>query len=197
MEFWLALAIELGLTPRFELQRDWREEPRDAGHLAIRDLILQMGRAAGYDGTFELATRSGDASRSIDVCLRSDRQRRLIVTEAWNTIGDVGAGARSFQRKLAEAGQLAVAIGGEWPYAVHGVWVVRATTRNRALVARYPEDFRAALPGSSARWVAALTAGLPPPEAPGLVWCDPQANRVFAWRYSIRTPAGNSSPAGN
>ena len=194
---WLALAIELGLTPRFELQRDYREETRDAGHLAIQDLILRLGRAAGYGETFELATRSRDASRSIDVCLRSDRQRRLIVAEAWNTITDVGAGARSFQRKLAEAGQLAVAIGGEESYQVHGLWVVRATARNRDLVARYPHVFRAGFGGSSARWVAALTTGSPPPAEPGLTWSDPQATRLFAWRYSMRTPGGSSSPAGN
>jgi transcriptional regulator with XRE-family HTH domain len=197
VRIWLALALELGLTPRFELQRDWREETSDAGHLAIQDLILRMGRATGYDGSFELATRSQDPSRSIDVCLRSDRQRRLIVAEAWNTIGDVGAGARSFQRKLAEAAQLAVAIGGDQPYLVHGLWVVRATARNRDLVARYPHVFRAAFAGSSARWVEALTTGSPPPKEPGLVWCDTRATRLFAWRYSIRTPGGSSSPAGN
>ena len=197
VRIWLALAVELGLTPRFELQRDWREETRDAGHLAIQDLILRLGRGAGYEGTFELATRSRDPSQSIDVFLRSDRQRRLIVAEAWNTIGDVGAGARSFQRKLAEAAQFAVAIGGEQPYRVHGLWVVRASARNRDLVARYPHVFRAGFGGSSARWVAALISGSTPPSEAGLVWSDPQASRVFAWRYSIRTPGGSSSPAGN
>lgn len=197
VRIWLALGIELGLTPRFELQRDWREATRDAGHLALQDLILRLGRAAGYDGTFELASRSHEATRSIDVCLRSDRERRLVVAEAWNTIGDVGAGARSFQRKLAEAAQFAVAIGDGKPYDVHGVWVVRATARNRDLVARYPHVFRAAFPGSSTRWVAALTTGSAPPAEPGLIWSDPKATRLFAWRYSIRTPGGSSSPAGN
>jgi hypothetical protein len=63
-----------------------------------------------------------------------------------------------------------------------GVWVVRATARNRALVARYPEVFAARFPGSSARWVAALTTGALPPSQPGLVWSDVGATRLFAWR---------------
>ncbi len=66
------------------------------------------------------------------------------------------------------------------PFA--GVWVVRAAARNRALVARYPEVFAARFPGSSARWVAALTHGTEPPPEPGLVWCDVGATRLFAWR---------------
>jgi transcriptional regulator with XRE-family HTH domain len=183
---WLALAAALHLTPRFELQRDWREEPVDAGHLAIQDLALRLGRMSGYDRTFELRTRASDPSRSVDVALRSDRHRRLVVVECWNTIGDVGAGARTFGRKLAEAGDLAVAIGGDRPYAVHGVWIVRASRRNRDLVARYPEVFRAAFPGSSTGWVAALTRGDPPPRDAGLVWCDVGASRVHAWRAGRR-----------
>jgi hypothetical protein len=123
-----------------------------------------------------------DPSRSIDVNWRSDRSRRLMVMEAWNMIGDVGAGVRSFQRKLADAAELGIATGGELPYATHGVWVVRATARNRALVQRYPEVFRAAFPGSSAAWVRALTTGAEPPTEPGLVWCDVRATRLFAWR---------------
>jgi transcriptional regulator with XRE-family HTH domain len=186
---WLALSLELGLTARFDLQRDWREEPADAGHLAIQDLILRLGRTSGYDRSFELPTRASDPARSIDVCLRSDANRRLIVAEAWNTIGDVGAGVRSFHRKLAEAAQLATAVGGEQPYAVHGVWVVRATARNRALVVRYPEVFAAAFPGSSALWTRALAAGTQPPTQPGLVWCDIPATRLFAWRAPRSRPA--------
>jgi hypothetical protein len=60
--------------------------------------------------------------------------------------------------------------------------VVRATARNRALLARYPEVFAARFPGSSARWVRALTTGEAPPGQPGLVWAIVDAARVFAWR---------------
>jgi hypothetical protein len=118
----------------------------------------------------------------VDVFVRDDRRRCLVVEEAWNTIGDIGAGARSFKRKLTLAADLAIAVGGERPYSVHGVWVVRATRRNRALVARYPEVFARHFPGSSRAWVAALTGDGRPPTDPGLVWCDVAATRLFAWR---------------
>lgn len=179
---WLALAAELGLATRFELARDWREETVDAGHLALQELLLRLGRSAGYAGTFELSIGRTGPSGFIDVFLRDDRRRRLIVAEAWNVIGDIGAGARSFDRKLAAARDLALAIGGEEPYSVHGVWVVRATRRNRALLARYPEVFAARFPGSSIAWAEAILKGARPPDRPGLVWSDVGASRVFAWR---------------
>ncbi|HEX7472795.1 MAG TPA: hypothetical protein VF323_06915, partial [Candidatus Limnocylindrales bacterium] len=109
-------------------------------------------------------------------------RRLLILVECWNTIGDLGAAARATSRKVAEAEELAVAAGGERPFIVRAVWVVRATAGNRALVARYPEVFAARFPGPSARWANALTAGTEPPAEPGLVWCDVAATRLFAWR---------------
>jgi transcriptional regulator with XRE-family HTH domain len=194
---WLALAAALDLRSTFEYTRDWRDEPDDAGHLAIQELLLRLARAIGALGSFELRVGRTDPAHSIDVCLRDDSRRRLIVEEAWNTIVDIGAAARSFHRKLEAAADVAVAIGGERPYAVHGVWVVRATRRNRALVARYPEVFERHLPGSSRRWVDALMAAGEPPAEPGLVWCDPAATRLFAWRrYSTTTPVRSSVGSG-
>ncbi len=162
--------------------RDPAESPADAGHLAIQDLVLRVGRAAGYTGTFELATRPSEPWRSADVGLASERSRRLIEVECWNTIGDVGTAAPSSSRKVQELEDLAVARWG--PGARVGlVWVVRATARNRALIARYPEVFASRFTGSSRRWVAALMQGAEPPPEPGLVWCDVAATRLFAWRH--------------
>ena len=85
-------------------------------------------------------------------------RRRLIHVECWNTIGDIGAAARSSARKQAELADLAIARWGT--DATTGlVWVVRATARNRALVARYPEVFASRFPGSSRGWVEALISG--------------------------------------
>jgi hypothetical protein len=106
----------------------------------------------------------------------------LLLVECWNSFGDIGAGARSTNRKLAEAEAFATAFWGEQPHRVAGVWVVRATRRNRELVARYQDVFAARFPGSSARWVEALTRGIDPPHEPGLVWCDVRMTRLFAWR---------------
>ncbi len=179
---WVALGLVLGRPLRVELSRAIGTDTADAGHLAIQELVLRLGRGAGYGRGFEVPTRPTDPARSTDVGLRDDARRTLVLVECWNTIGDVGAAARATSRKLAEAEALAIAQGGERPFTVAGVWVVRAAARNRALVARYPEVFAARFPGSSARWVAALTHGTEPPPEPGLVWCDVGAIRLFAWR---------------
>ena len=179
---WVALGLVLGRPLRVELSRAIGTDTADAGHLAIQELVLRLGRGAGYGRGFEVPTRPTDPARSTDVGLRDDARRTLVLVECWNTIGDVGAAARATSRKLAEAEALAIAQGGERPFTVAGVWVVRAAARNRALVARYPEVFAARFPGSSARWTAALTHGTEPPPEPGLVWCDVGAIRLFAWR---------------
>jgi hypothetical protein len=110
----------------------------------------------------------------------------LLVVECWNTIGDVGAAARASTRKLAEASELAAARWGDRPASIGLLWVVRASARNRAIVARYPEVFAARFPGSSAGWLATLVEGKRPPDGPGLVWCDVAATRLFAWRRPSR-----------
>jgi transcriptional regulator with XRE-family HTH domain len=161
--------------------RDPEEGPRDAGHLAMQELVLRLGRAAGYDGSFELATKPAEPWRSADVGLAAPKARRLVQVECWNTIGDIGAAVRSSTRKRAELEAVAVARWGD--RGTSGlIWVVRASARNRNLVARYPEVFARAFPGSSLRWLGALVEGSAAPAEPGLVWCDVQAKRLFAWR---------------
>ncbi len=176
------LALAVGRPIRIELARDTQAGPADAGHLAIQELVIRLGRRAGYTAFFELPTRPTDPLRSADVGLRDDRGRRLLLVECWNTIGDIGAGARSSSRKLAEAEALAIAFGGERPHRVGGCWVVRATKANRDLVARYPGVFSARFRGSSVGWVRALIDGAEPPSEPGLVWSDVAATRLYGWR---------------
>lgn len=161
--------------------RDLLDLPTDAGHLGTQELLLRLGRAAGYARTFELATRAAEPWRSVDVGLVSESLHRMVLVECWNTLGDVGAAVRSTNRKQAELEDLAV---GRWgpDASVAVVWVVRATARNRALVQRYPEVFASRFPGSSRGWVEALTAGTSPPTEQGLVWCDVSATRLFEWR---------------
>ncbi len=202
LDTWQRLALAVDRPMRIELRRDAREEPADAGHLAIQELVLRLGRGAGHKGSFELTTRPSDPSRSTDVGLRDDRRRLLILVECWNTFGDVGAAVRSTNRKLAEAADLAVAIGGEDPYRVASCWVVRDVPRNRSLLARYPELFASRFPGSSALWVRALSepagatvrAHPQPPSELGLVWCDAQATRLFPWRRPGRMTAWDPGP---
>jgi transcriptional regulator with XRE-family HTH domain len=176
----IAIALDRPLIVSFG-GRDPAERTTDAGHLAIQELVLRLGRAAGYTGSFELPSRPAEPWRSVDVGLASDVRRRLILSECWNTIGDVGAAARSSARKVADLDALAT---GRWGVgaSVGLVWVVRASARNRGLIGRYPEVFASRFPGSSRGWVNALTTGSPPPTEPGLVWCDVGATRLYAWR---------------
>jgi hypothetical protein len=175
------IGIALGVSLTVSFARDPKGDVADAGHLALQELVLRLGRARGFSGGFELPTRPAEPWRSIDVVLRSEEAHRMICIECWNTFGDIGAAVRTSTRKAAELEQLAV---GRWgaEARVGLVWVVRATARNRALLARYPEVFSSSFPGSSRDWVAALTEGGEMPAESGLVWSDPGATRIFAWR---------------
>ena len=116
--------------------------------------------------------------------MRDDRHRVLIQTECWNTFGDLGAAVRATNRKAVEAAAHAIATtpGDAEPYRVATVWVVRAGAANRRLLAGYPHIIDAAFPGSSRRWVQALTAGAEPPTEPGVVWFDPATRRLTEHR---------------
>ena len=199
LDAWQRIGLAVDRPLVVMLQRSIAGETVDAGHLAMQELVLRLGRAAGYGLSFELATRPGEPWRSADVGLEDPAGRRLILVECWNTIGDVGAASRSSDRKRAEAEALATARWGDRAGGVGAVWLVRATARNRALLARYPELFAARFPGSSAGWVRALVAGAPAPTGTGLVWCDVASTRVFAWRRpssvtGVRSAGGGRPP---
>ena len=175
------VARALGIAPRVELGRDPRDGPADAGHLAIQELLVRLARATAGAALVELPLGPSDRSLSVDVCVLRRSRGELIVQEAWNRIGDVGAGLRSFDRKLAIAAEAAVAFPAP-PSIVTGVWVVRATRANRALLDAYPALFATRFPGSSRLWVRALTTGSAAPREAGLVLCDVGATRLFEWR---------------
>jgi transcriptional regulator with XRE-family HTH domain len=186
LDTWQRVAVALGIGLAVDLGRDPLEAPVDAGHLAIQELVIRLGRAAGYRASFEVPARPTDPGRSTDVGLRDDARRLLVLVECWNTIGDIGAAARSTSRKVAEAEAIAVAVGGDRPYRVASCWVVRASRRNRDLLGRYPGVFDARFPGSSRAWAAALTTGGRPPTEPGLVWSDVGATALFPRRRVTR-----------
>ena len=188
VDAWQRLAVALAIPLRISLARDPLADTADAAHLAMQELLLSLARGAGFGGRFELATRPLQPVRSVDVGLLDDVRRCLVLAECWNTFGDIGAAARTSQRKLAEAADYAVARWGELPHRIGLVWVVRSSAANRALLGRYPEVFASRFPGSSAAWVRTLTEGTRPPEEPGLVWCDARATRLFPWRRSGRRP---------
>ena len=182
IDAWQRIAIGLGTMLRASLPRDAMTDVADAGHLAMQERVLRLGRAAGYRGLVELPTRPAEPWRSIDVALVDDARRRLLVVECWNS------SATSVPRRGRRRGSRPKPRtwrppdGASRPHAVGLVWIVRATARNRALVARYPEVFAARFPGSSAAWVRSLETGAEPPAQPGLVWMTVDATRIYPWR---------------
>src|ERR1700690_1024588 len=66
LDAWQRVGLALDRPVRIELSRDVREEPADAGHLAIQELVLRVGRAAGSRATFELPTRPSTPAHSTD-----------------------------------------------------------------------------------------------------------------------------------
>jgi len=116
LEVWQRLAIALDLALTVELGRDAKEEPADAGHLAVQELVMRLGRGAGYQRTFELPSKPSDPSRSTDVGLVNDLRRRLVLVECVNTFGNIGASIRSADRKRQVAEALAIAMGHGNPY---------------------------------------------------------------------------------
>ncbi len=193
LEAWFALAKALDLYLRFEFGRDPQAELRDAGHLAMQELVLRAAALAGWRGTMEAATRAYEPGRSIDVRLLDAQRRRIVIVECWNTFGDLGGAVRSSDRKQTDELERAVAAaGGGRPFQVGLCWVVRDTAANRALVARYEHIFASRFPGSSVAWIRALTyeatdEATDMPGQPGLIWCDGRATRLFARRRAARS----------
>lgn len=184
LETWTRIGAALGRPLAVAFSRDIEQpEPRDAGHLAAQELVLRLARSNGRATSFELPTRPADPARSTDVGLRDDALRTLILLEIWNRLDDMGAAARATDRKVAEAAaQAAFAGGDDQPFRVAACWLLVDTAANRRLVARYPEILRTRFPGSSVRWVAALTSGTAPPAEPGVAWVDPRAGRIVPLR---------------
>jgi transcriptional regulator with XRE-family HTH domain len=184
LHLWIRIGLVLGqpLAVTFSRMLGETRLPADAGHLLIQESLLRLARATGRAATFELPTRPTDPARSVDVCVRDARHRVLIVEEAWNTFGDIGAAVRSTKRKSAEAVDLAETIDDGPAYRVATVWVVRDSAGNREVITRFPEILASTFTGSSRDWTRALTTEVAPPANPGLVWYDASTDRIREWR---------------
>lgn len=176
----LGVALDRPLAISFSKAIDPASTLADAGHLEMQEVVLGLAAATGRAAVVERPSRPEDPSHSTDIAIRDDPHRTLILVEAWNTFGDLGAAIRSTTRKVAEVA--AAEAGRPRPYRVVTVWLVRASATNRALISTYPSLFAATFDGSSRAWVKALTDGATPPERPGLVWFEPGAGRLMAWR---------------
>ena len=188
LRLWVKVGTALGRPMAIAFSRDRDQDGaslnlKDAGHLAAQELVLKLGREHGRQASVELPTRPHDPTRSADVVLRDDPRRTLILIEIVNRAGDLGATARSTDRKASELeGFALVADREDSGYRVAVGWLFTDTSANRLLVARYPEFLQARFPGSSAIWARALMEGTAPPVEPSVAWIDPRAGRVFPMR---------------
>lgn len=183
-------AMSLGTDLRAYIeQASGASQPRDATHLRNQELIMKTATMGGWTALPESALdRDARTSRAADVLL----QRRLeyAITEVWDWFDDVGAALRDWDRRLDALERYAIArLGREVERGEHlelpmisGCWVVRATLRNRGLVAEHRHIFRARFAGSGQAWLAALTSPRPMPSRPALLWVSVDGRRLFPAR---------------
>jgi transcriptional regulator with XRE-family HTH domain len=167
------------------------DQPRDAVHLRNQELIARTAASGGWRALPEEAIdREARTSRAADMLLQ--RGHEWCLQEVWDWFADVGAAFRDWDRRLAAVERLAIARMAPPPDPapadtvplprVGGCWVVRATRRNRRLVAEHGHLFRARFPGSSRAWLAALTTQATMPTASALLWASVDGTRLFASR---------------
>ena len=168
IETWVAIAA-LGRPIAIGFGRDTVQPLNDAAHLDAQELVARLARGAGWRVRFETPDDPRAPTGSTD--LRLERPGAVALVEIWNRLDDLGAAARSSDRKLARA-----------PAGTRSVWLLADTAANHAIVRRYPIVLRSRFPGSSSSWVRALADGGEPPALPGLAWIDLRAGRLRPWR---------------
>ena len=100
LRVWIALGIAIDRPLAVAFSRSLLDDPRDTGHLAAREHVLALARAAGVQGTFELPNRPANPTRFADVGLRDDVGHAIVLVEVANRLDDFGAGVRDFHRKI-------------------------------------------------------------------------------------------------
>jgi transcriptional regulator with XRE-family HTH domain len=159
------------------------ERPRDIEHIRRQNAVVETARPGGWSAHPELAVDTDVVrSRSIDVALVRAATREAAVVEIWDWFDDVGASLRGLDGKKAALRARLNESGGAW--RVGGLYVIRDTRRNRALVIELGAVFAARFPGSSTAWLRALTdegGREPMPLLDAYVWSN-AAGRLRAVR---------------
>lgn len=116
----------------------------------------------------------------IDALLTRAGSREAAVFEVWDLLLDIGQALRSFDEKV-DAVRLKLP-----GWTVAGVWVIRGTRRNRALVVELGPFFKARFPAAGRAWLQALDSPTcPMPPRPALLWSDATGAHLSAARQGI------------
>ena len=172
-----AAAVDLQLAAFLE-GRPGADVPRDLAHLRGQAMIVQVASAGGWCAAVERPIDPYAArSRSIDVELRRESRHEEAIVELVDLVADAGHDMRGLSDKVA-------AVRRERPSdRIAGLLGVRATRRNRELVAEIAPLVDARFPGSSAAWLAALRdRTVPMPHEDGFVWARVDGSGLFARR---------------
>ena len=206
IETWACVAAALGERfVGFLEQAPGATPPRDIEHLRRQSALIQLAAAGGWVALPEFAIDPGAIrSRSIDVALIRTATPEAVAAESWDWFDDVGASLRGLDAKVtllaarvADESNLGEA-GSPHAWRVRGLFIVRDTHRNRAIVAELRPLFAARFTGSSTAWLRALTSEAPPPGGHGLLWSDPHgrliASRLIASRLTASRLARTKTP---
>jgi transcriptional regulator with XRE-family HTH domain len=157
--------------------------PRDIEHIRRQELVARTAKLGAWVARPErpidpLASRS----RSIDVYLERAARREAVAVEIVDLLSDVGGALRGLEDKVA-ALRRERAHGAAEPWRVAGLLVLRATGRNRRLLAELRTVFASRFPSRSATWLRAIVDPAEPmPAFDGLVWSSVAGDRMFAAR---------------
>lgn len=179
-----AASVETELAA-FVQARAGADLPRDIEHLRRQELVIRLTGPGGWRARPErpidpFATRS----RSIDVHLSRGDGQEVAVVEVVDLLSDVGEAFRGLEDKVAAVRRSAGSMTAQEDRSrVAGLLVIRATRRNRTLVASLHGMFLGRFPADGRTWLRALSdRDTPMPERDGFVWSTVRGDRLFASR---------------
>jgi transcriptional regulator with XRE-family HTH domain len=142
------------------------ELPRDIAHLRGQEAIVRFAASGAWIARVEHAIDPASRrSRSVDVILERPDAREIAVVELVDLLSDGGEAMRGLADKIAAIRRQRARS------RVAGLLVIRATSRNRAVVRDLAAVMQARFPGGSDAWLAALRdSGKRMPAGDGLLW---------------------------
>lgn len=189
---WTRLARAAGSDLHAYLERASAADlRRDSVHLRHQELLIRTAIRGGWKAIAEAAIDDpARGSRSVDILL--ERKGEVAVIEVFDWFDDVGAALRAWQRKVARVEERAAGMARPAPGSlsadapsvrVSGCWTLRATTRNRRLVAAHAEVFRSRFPYSGRGWLRCLEdPAMPMPRDAGILWISVRGDRLWPAR---------------